>query len=249
MIKMMGAVCRKPGMTHAEYVAYVQHVHGAISNENPVTLRRYVQNHVFDAAFGSSSQAVHSMTLARDSVTELYWDNAKDMAETFAHEHVRTKVGPDGANFSDGNRGLSMVAVEVEQAVPNPRRATGAKVLHYLRAAPGLALPEFFERWASAHERALAAEPLAAAKLRRCVHNRQLSEFNAMLAYFGGQDAPVYEGVASLWFDDTASVGVFRDYERALLAINAEAGAAFYDPAQSFFVYATEVPIYERFER
>ena len=44
-------------------------------------------------------------------------------------------------------------------------------------------------------------------------------------------------------------MGAFRDYERALLAVNAQAGAAFYDPAQSFFVYATEVPIYERVER
>jgi hypothetical protein len=70
-----------------------------------------------------------------------------------------------------------------------------------------------------------------------------------MLAYFGAKDVAIYEGVASLWFDDTASVGAFRDYERALLAVNAEAGAAFYDPAQSFFVYATEVSIYERLER
>ena len=54
MIKMMAAICRKPGMTHAEYLAYVQHVHGAISTEQPLTLRRYVQNHVFDAAFGLS---------------------------------------------------------------------------------------------------------------------------------------------------------------------------------------------------
>jgi hypothetical protein len=67
-----------------------------------------------------------------------------------------------------------------------------------------------------------------------------------MLAYFGAKDVPIYEGVASLWFDDTASVGAFRAYERALLAVNAEVDAAFYQPAQSFFVYATEVPIYER---
>ena len=40
MIKMMAAVCRRPGMTHDEYVAYVQHVHAAISNENLLTLRR-----------------------------------------------------------------------------------------------------------------------------------------------------------------------------------------------------------------
>lgn len=249
MIKMMAAICRKPGMTHAEYLAYVQHVHAAISNENPVTLRRYVQNHVFDAAFGSRAEAVHAQTVARDSVTELWWDSPQDMAATFSHEHVRTKVGPDGANFADASRSLSMVAMEVEQVVPNPGPrpgACGAKVLHYLRMAEGLALPVFFERWAQAHERALAAAPLAAAAIRRCVHNRQLSEFNPMLAYFGAQDVPIYEGVASLWFDDTASVGAFRAYERALLAVNAEPEGAFYQPAQSFFVYATEVSIYER---
>jgi hypothetical protein len=186
------------------------------------------------------------MTVARDSVTELWWDNPQDMQATFAHEHVRTKVGPDGANFGDVSRTLSIVAVEAEQPVLHPGRAVGAKVLHYLRMAQGLTLPEFFERWARAHERALAAAPVAAAALRRCVHNRQLSEFNPMLAYFGARDIPVYEGVASLWFDDLASVGAFRVYERALMDVNARADAAFYDPAQSFFVYATEVPIYER---
>ncbi|CAN7740365.1 EthD domain-containing protein [Variovorax sp. LjRoot290] len=248
MIKMMAAICRRPGMTHAEYLAYVQHVHGAISNENPVTLRRYVQNHVFDAAFGSSAEAIHAMTVARDSVTELWWDSPGDMQATFAHEHVRTKTGPDGANFADTNRTLSVVTVEAEQPVPNPGRAAGAKVLHYLRMADGLTLTEFFGRWARAHERALVAAPMAAAAMRRCVHNHQVSEFNPMLAYFGAKDVPIYEGVASLWFTDTASVGAYRDYERALLAINAELGAAFYVPAQSFFVYATEVSIYERLD-
>ena len=246
MIKMMAAVCRRPGMTHAEYVAYIQHVHGAISNENPVALRRYVQNHVFDAAFGSHAEPAHSMAVARDSVTELYWDNPEDMAATFAHEHVRTKVGPDAVNFADVSLSLSLVAMETEQPVMQPGQAYGAKVLHYLRAAEGLALPEFFQRWARAHERALAAAPVAAAALRRCVHNWQVPEFNAMLAYFSAKDVPIYEGVASLWFDDVSSIGAFRAYERAQLAINADTASAFYQPAQSFFVYATEIPIYER---
>ena len=246
MIKMMAAICRKPGMTHSEYLAYVQHVHGAISNENPVALRRYVQNHVFDSAFGSQAEGVHTMTVARDSVTELWWDSPQDMQATFGHEHVRTKVGPDGANFGDVSRTLSVVAVEVEQPVPHPGPAVGAKVLHYLRKAPGLTLPEFFARWAQAHQQALAAAPLAAAALRRCVHNHQLSEFNPMLAYFGAKDVAVYEGIASLWFDNAASVGAFRWYERALLDLNAQPDTAFYDPAQSFFLYATELPIFER---
>lgn len=77
------------------------------------------------------------------------------------------------------------------------------------------------------------------------MHNRQLPEFNQMLGYFGGSDV-FYEGVASLWFDDAASTGVFRAYERALLEINRDPQRAFYRPSESFFLYATEVQIFQR---
>ncbi len=245
MIKMMAAICRRPGMTHAEYAAYVQHVHGAIATEHPAGLRRYVQNHVFDAAFGGGDDHAHSLVPARDSVTELYWDSPKDMADTFAHEHVRTRVGPDGANFSDLDVALSLVALEVEQPVRQPARGAGAKVMHFMRAAQDLALPEFVERWASAHDRALSAAPAAAEAIRRCVHSRQIPEFNKMLAYFGGSDV-FYEGVGSLWFDDVSSIGAFRAYERALLEINADPKRAFYQPSRSFFLYTTEIPIFQQ---
>ncbi len=246
MIKMLAAICRRPGMTHAEYLAYVQHVHGPLACENPVALQRYVQNHVFDAAFGSSAEAAHNMLPVRDSVTELYWDTAEDMRSTFSHEHVRTKVGPDGPNFSDSGAGLSMVAIEVEQPVSHPASFSGAKVLHYLRSDASLALPEFFERWSAAHAYALQHAPQAAAALRRCVHNRQLPEFNPMLAYFGGKESLIYEGVASLYFDNAHTMGAFRAYESALLAYNAEPATRFFVPQQSFFLYASEVPIYQR---
>lgn len=246
MIKMMATICRKPGMTHAEYLAYIQHVHGAISNENPQKLlRRYVQNHVFDSAFGTAADATHTQVVSRDSVTELYWDSPQDMGATFQHEYTRTKIGPDGANFSDLSVALSLVAVEAEQPVPRPGRGAGAKVLHFVRAAEGVALPEFFDRWAQANALALERAPEAAAAVRRCVHNRQVPDFNKMLSYFGGLDV-IYEGVASLWFDNASTIGAFRAYERALIEINADPCTAFYRPAQSFFLYATEVPIYER---
>jgi hypothetical protein len=85
----------------------------------------------------------------------------------------------------------------------------------------------------------------AAAQLRRCVHNRQIPDFNKMLAYFGGSDT-YYEGASSLWFDSTATIGAFRAYEHALLDINADPLTTFYRPAESLFVYATEVQIYQR---
>ena len=243
MIKMIAAVCRRPGMTHAEYVAYVVQIHGAISRENPVTLRRYVQNHTFDAAFGTSAESEHGMPLSRDSVTELYWDSLESMGQTFADDYVRTKVGPDARNFADQSVSLSLVAVEAEQPVVNPRAGAGAKVMHFLRAAPGLALEDFFARWAKAHELALQAAPVAAATVRRCVHSQQLPQANAMLAYFNAKDAAIYEGVASLWYDDPASIGAFRAYEQALLDLNSRPETAFYEPSRSFFLYTTEVDI------
>jgi hypothetical protein len=245
MIKMIAAVCRRPGMTHAEAVSYVQHVHGALTLDNPLTLRSYLQNHTFDSAFGTAAEPSHSMVVARDFVTELCWDNAEDMQATFSSEYVRTKVGPDGRNFSDGSAALSLVAEEFEQPVQQPSTRCSAKVMHFLRIAEGLELEVFFSRWAKAHEMALSV-PEVAASLRRCVHNRQIPEFNNMLAYFGGKDVPIYEGVASLWYDNPSVIGAFRIYESALLAINAEPETAFYQPDQSFFIYATEVPIYSR---
>jgi hypothetical protein len=244
MIKMLAAVCRRPGMTHAEYVAYVQHVHGKIATENPVGLRSYKQNHVFDAAFGALSQQSHALEMPYDSVTELYWDSPEAMKANFAHEHVRTKVGPDAVNFSDSRKGVSLVAEEHEQPVVNPSLATGAKVIHYLRAAEGLDLDTFFSRWAQAHQHVLDSSPFVAANLRRCVHNHQRPEFNEMLAYFGDSDVPIYEGVSSLWFDDVTSVGAFREYERNILAMNQDPTSVFYQPEQSFFLYVTEIPIY-----
>lgn len=244
MIKMIAAVCRRPGMTHAEYLAYVHHTHGAISRENPVTLRRYVQNHTFDAAFGSAAEAEHGMPVSRDSVTELYWDSLESMGQTFAHEHVRSKVGPDARNFADQSVSLSLLATEMEQPVRSPRAGAGAKVMHFLRAAHGLSLDEFFARWAQAHALVLQAEPGVAATLRRCVHSRQISDANSMLAYFNAKDVPIYEGVASLWYDDPGSIGAFRFYERALLEINKQPETTFYQPAQSFFLYTTEVNIF-----
>jgi hypothetical protein len=114
-----------------------------------------------------------------------------------------------------------------------------------LRAVEGMALSEFFDRWAHAHALALERAPQAAAAMRRCVHNRQVPDFNKMLSYFGGSPV-IYEGVASLWFDNASTIGAFRAYERALIEINAESQTAFYQPAQSFFLYATEVLISER---
>lgn len=242
MIKMIAAVCRRPGMTHAEYIAYIHRVHAELSRANTLTLKRYVQNHVFDAAFGIRGDATHNMVVSRDSVTELFWDSFEAMGQTFAHPYTKEVIGPDAVNFADMRMTLSMIADEVELPVASPGPGD-AKVMQFLKKVPDLALDTFFERWTQAHEQALRDEPLVAAALRRATQNRQNPKGDPLLAYFGGAEADRYAGITSLWFDDAGSIGLFRRYEAALQRANAQEGLAFYLPSSSFFLYAREIGV------
>jgi hypothetical protein len=248
VIKMIAAAGRRPGMTHGEYLAYVRDVHGGLVREQPVTLRRYVQNHIFDSAFGTAAEQTHRQIPNRDSVTELYWDSFALMGETFAHPHTLQKVGPDGANFADSRVSLSVIATEEEVAVPNPGVGT-VKVMHFLRMRADLDLARFLARWRAAHAAVMSGSVALASAVKRCVHSRQLPEGNSLLAYFGAESNQPYEGVVSLWFGDESDTVVFRQYERRLLELNTRDDLAFYVPAESFFVYAREVDILQPAQR
>ena len=248
MIKMIAAVGRRPGMTHADYIAYIYRVHAKIAREVPGTLSRYIQNHVFDSAFGVKGENKFPGPEVRDSVTELFFESMEAMQANFMDPHVQQKVGPDGINFSDLTSPISLIARDVEQSVADTNieqvaaaaNAANAKVLHFLRAAPELSLEEFERRLTSAHETVLKENPVAASTVRRCVHNIQLAEANEILKYFGQQPLPVFEAMASLWFDNESCIASYRSYEQTLLKINSDPERRFYEPDQSFFLYAQE---------
>jgi hypothetical protein len=241
MIKMMAVIRRKPGMTQQEYFSYIRDVHGAISKANPLNVRRYIQNHVFDSAFGTAGDSAYRIVFHRDSVTELWFDSFESMNENFAHPYVREKVGPDGANFSELGTALALLTREMEVSVPNPRPNTPIKILYFLRKIPDLTLSEYYDNWRYAHESAVREQRQAAVALRRCVLSLQIPEGNPLLAYFGGKDMPIYEGVASLWYEENVALSAFREYQAALETFNHQ--RAFFDPGQSFFLMAREVTI------
>jgi hypothetical protein len=241
MIKMMAVIRRRPGMTQQEYFPYIRDVHGEISKANPLTVRRYIQNHVFDGAFGTAGDCAYKIVFHRDSVTELWFDSFESMKETFAHPYVREKVGPDGANFSELGTALALLTRETEVSVPKPGPDAPIKVLYFLRKMPDLPLSEYFEHWRSAHESAMREQRTAAVGVRRCVLSLQIPEGNPLLVYFGGKDMPIYEGVASLWYEEKVALSAFREYQAALEAFNQQ--RPFFDPGQSFFLMAREVTI------
>jgi hypothetical protein len=156
MIKLVAAIRRRPGMTHEEYAEYIRDKHGAIASANKLTVRKYVQNHVFDSAYGATGDTGYQVTLPRDSVTELYFDDLESMGRAFADPYTLDVVGPDGANFSDLPAALSLL-VEESWSVGAPLPGSRAvKVLHFLKAAEGATRGAFHQRWRQAHEKVLA---------------------------------------------------------------------------------------------
>ncbi|MFF8022051.1 EthD domain-containing protein [Streptomyces sp. NPDC007896] len=160
MIKLVAAVRRRPGITHAEYaeyaeyVEYVEKVHGGIALADRLTVRKYVQNHVLDGAYGMLGDTGYQATLPRDSVTELYFDDLASMGRTF-DPYAREVIGPDAVNFSDQPSALSLLVEESEAEAPRPGDGR-VKVLHFLKAADGITPEAFRKGLRRAYEEVLA---------------------------------------------------------------------------------------------
>jgi len=238
VIKIVAAVRRKPGMTHAEYLHYVQGVHGGIARANTLGLSRYVQNHVFDGAFG---KAAYDRWFHRDSITELYFASFQRLMETFTHPYTRDVVGPDGANFADLTTNLSLPPATEQVVQAPPRPGSAVKVMHFIKAVSGAAALK--AQWQQAHATAVRAVPDFEAKLRG--HIRTLAEPPVGVTpvggaeYFGGGSMPQFDGVASFWLSSEQDLEAFRRYERAFRE------QPLLDADLSFFVYAHEVEIFD----
>ena len=236
MIKIIAAVRRRPGMTHVEYLRYIEKIHGGIARANTLGLSRYVQNHVFDGAFGKSA---YERWFHRDSITELYFASPEKLVETFTHPYTRDVVGPDAVNFADLTTNLSLPPAAEQVLQPPPPPGSAVKVMHFVKATGEPATVD--ARWQQAHEQARQAVPDIGRDACGHVRSRVLPPTGAPPRggsdYFGGGGMPVFDGVSSFWFADEVDLETFRGYEAALRA------TGFVDPDLSFFVYAREVEI------
>lgn len=238
MIKTMAAIRRKPGMTQQEYFRYIRDVHGALSRANPLTIRRYVQNHVFDSAYGAEADRAYQTFFHRDSVTELYFEGFEAMMGTFTDPYVRDVIGPDGAKFNDLSTSLAMLARDIEIDVVQPGSAA-VKVMHFLRKPAALTSEQFAGKLRLAVEAALSRTPEAG--VRRAVLTLSIPDESGLMAYFGAKDMPGYDAVVNLWFEEAGALPAFRAWQRVFEAGTGE--QAFYEPSHAFFLMAREVEI------
>ena len=246
MLNLIAAIRRKPGMSHRAFLRYVHDVHGSLAAANPLRIRRYLQNHVFDASFGSEEDPAYVTDFGRDNVTELHFEDMAALAATMSDPYSREVIGPDGANFNDMPSALALLTTPVALTPPpEPAQDAGpVKVLHFLCRPEGLDLDTLNERWLSAHEEALSTEEPHTKALRGCVQHRQAPGAEQAPRHVGGRDKPAYAGVAALYYDSADdALAYFPSYERALR----ETGAAgFYDRSHSFVLYAREVTVFSQ---
>ena len=240
-VKMVAAARRKPGMTHAEFIEYIEHAHGKIARDKPLTVKKYNQNHIFDSAFGPDTDITYSQDFHRDSITELYFDDFAAVIKTFSDPYTQQVIGPDGRNFADLAHQLAQLMTETEIAVPTPG-AANFKVMHLIKKAVDIKLEDFFQAWSLAHDAAQESCADFRKAIRKHARAQYIPEGDRVTAYFG-PGVKVCEGMSSMWFETEADLPAFREYQRLITRNLAEAGVI--NPAESFFVYCKEVSIFD----
>ncbi|MDP9027299.1 MAG: EthD domain-containing protein [Actinomycetota bacterium] len=239
MISLTSAIRRRPGMSRAAFFDYLLHVHGGLATAEPGELRRYRQNHVRDAVAGIPGQPCYLVAPDRDNVTEVIFDELPQLFADLSRSYTREVLGPDGANFSDLPTATALVG-SIAGSLGTPLES-GGKVIAFLRATDGVPLEEFTARWRAA----AASVPLSEIGGDSIVHaevQERVAAGDQVVGYFGGADAPSYQGMISLWFDaaDHALDGTGR-YLDALAEVD-----PFFDASRSWRALVDEFVIYEQ---
>ncbi len=253
-IKLMAASRRRPGLTRAEYLRYIEHYHGTVARLERFKIERYIQNHVIDGAFGVLTDTSHkNKATDREAVVELHFDTFRDMLDTLEPQGVeQSRANKDGRFFADEPTNIIVMAEETELPVPSPvprfnpglgePNQGGVKVLQYIMRRPDVFPNDYYRLWRQAHDEAMAKAPYAGEMFRRIVVSKR-SRVNdndaAARAHFRMVDPPVYDMVVSFWLDSMENAGAFRQYFEALL----ETPYEFADWSESFFLYVRPVRI------
>ena len=111
MLKFMVVLCRKSGLSEAEFHRFLREVHGPMALAIP-GLRRYVQNHVVP-----DSKRKHP---GWDAIVELYFDDWGAMEAAWATPEG-AKATADVGEFADLATSSWSVVSEEETTVSNMR--------------------------------------------------------------------------------------------------------------------------------
>lgn len=142
MIKMMIVGRRRSGMTLGQAHSYMKDVHGAavvkfIGEQPQLAPRRYVQNHVIDGSFRVPGDAGDTFAVARDFVTQVWFDDPAQAAAAMQAPFYREFLQPDEDRFVDQSSVVKLPVTELA-TLGGGGRDSASKLFVFHRAAAGV---------------------------------------------------------------------------------------------------------------
>jgi uncharacterized protein (TIGR02118 family) len=185
MIKLLGFLTRKEGMSVADFQAYWRDVHGPMIAGSP-GLKRYIQSH-------ACPEVYEEYPPAYDGVAEAWFDDMEAFDAAVASPSWQAAIA-DVANFmAPGGGRLFATEVPIIGALPSPAEREGMiKFLGLLTRRPGLGVEEFQRHWRDIHGPLVQAE---FPEMRRYIQCHTLPDTYSLTP------PPAYDGVPEAWFE------------------------------------------------
>jgi hypothetical protein len=229
----------KPGLTTERFFYEWAVIHVALMLTNASTIRcfrRYVQHFGFQE-IPAAARVLPQHAMAWESFAEHWLDGIEVIPPAVSSEDYRGRMHPH--TFSDSAMELHLLqGTTVYQR--SDFQSGGVKLIHNLKARPGISRTEFDEFLSRQHAPRVTAL-LGKRGLRKYEIDRQLgldpAQFKGTLFEKGGVDA--YAGLEEFWFDsleDALAVGRDPAVRAALL----ESYGSFVDVPASHSMYVVE---------
>ena len=186
MVKALSFFKRRAGMPVEEFQAYWRARHPDVVTKLP-GVRRYVQSHTRTAVY-QGGEPVY------DGIAEVWFQNTAAMHALRGTPELEA-VQADEARFIDRST-MGLIIADDHVIKDDPTPAGAAKGVGFARRKSGMSVEAFQSHWRQVHGPLGASVP----GLRRYVQSH-----TRLSAYDRGRD-PAWDGVALIWFDDSAAL-------------------------------------------
>jgi len=112
VIKVLGLLTRKQGITHDEFVRHWFDIHGPLALAVP-GIRRYVQSHIIDTR---TRPDIPETNVQVDGIAELWYDDLESLHRAGATPEMKA-LTDDGALFIGQ---IKTYVIEERQIIPPP---------------------------------------------------------------------------------------------------------------------------------
>ena len=184
MLKFIGFIKRKEGMSLEDFSSYWRYKHAALIAATP-GLRRYVQNHVLPESLAHHEPAA-------DGSAEAWFDDMAAFQAAIETDAWKAAVA-DAPNFigSTGNLFATEVPIIEDNKTPRQRESM-VKYMGQRTRLPGWTTDAFQKHWRDIHGPLVKAEFTT---MTRYIQNHPLPET------YDGPRPPMVDGVPEAWFE------------------------------------------------